>query len=195
MTDVELTDNQYELDILRADHLDYIEPDDPHYQEMTRITSELAHISRSLNAKRRNVARLFCEGLQNVEIAEKLGISPQTVGAALKDKKVQRQIALIQRRQHIQGGPSREARQAMLWRIALRSEAEQPAVAIRAVDTMNKADGTYMPAADGAGGLVVNIKNFTLNAPAHEVKEEREEKDITPAPFAPITVTVPDANA
>ncbi len=190
-----LTDDFYELDILKADNLEQIEPDDPHFQEVCRIQYELVALNKALPPKRQFVAMMLMSGKNRKQIAEAKECSAQTVGVALADERVQRQLVLLQRLNHIRSGPAQDARQALLWRIAMREEEKRPSISIRAVDVMNRADGVYQPEAEeGAGGLTIRINNFTLNSPG----EPQTPRDMTPkkegavleGEFTPLTVEV-----
>ena len=194
----ELTECDYELDVLKADALADIEEDDPHFMEVSRIMHELAHISTRLGDKRRHVAGHVVAGHDRKTIAQKCNCSPATVGAALRDERVKRQISLLMRLNYIRSGPAQDARQAMLWRIARREEEMHPNISIKAIDVMNRADGIYQRAEDkDGGGVVVKINNFTLNQAAQNKNDEKiiEAEVEEDAEFKPLTFEImPDAD-
>lgn len=182
----ELTSDPYELAIINDDDLDEVEPTDPHYREVCRLTNEIAHISRKLPAKRKNVARKLLEGKTQVQIAQEIGCHPSTVSAALDDAGVKRQIVLLQRLNHIRRGPSQDARSAMLWRIAMREEERRPSISINAVNTLNKMDGTYIDETTSDSGVVVKIQNFVVNTA--NAPDPKEMEKVIEGEFTPVTL-------
>jgi hypothetical protein len=197
MTDdlpAKLTDDEYENAVLfDEEELAYIEPTDPHYQEVTRIHNELASISRQLPAKRRGVAPLVLRGRTNVSIAGELGCSSQTVAVAKDDPMVRRQMVLLQRLNHIQRGPSRESRVSLLWGIAQREKETRPSITLGAVNMLNKMDGVYIEEEAQNEKTVINIQNFMITERAEKAVEDASDKnDVIEGEFTPVTVNVPE---
>ena len=94
------------------------------------------------------------------------------------------------------------ARAALLWRIALREEIDNPRTSISAIDTLNKQEGVYVAnEAPPNQGVIVNINQFVVGsaptAPPPGVLPAREAPlhpvaDVLEAEFTTLKIEVPD---
>lgn len=185
----ELTDDDFERELLLEPAHDYILDDDPHAREVARLCTEIANIRLKMG-RTGNVASLFLVGYSRQKIAEELGLAYQTVCNVLKSDRGKRMLHLIERLRYIEDGPKEAQRAAMLWRIARREEILNPRVAISAIDILNKQKGAYVQEDQKETGLVVNINQFSVGSPpTHELPAVAREKPVTvEGEFTPITV-------
>lgn len=185
----ELTDDDFERELLLEPAHDYILDDDPHAREVARLCTEIANIRLKMG-RTGNVASLFLVGYSRQKIAEELGLAYQTVCNVLKSDRGKRMLHLIERLRYIEDGPKEAQRAAMLWRIARREEILNPRVAISAIDILNKQKGAYVQEDQKETGLVVNINQFSVSSPpTHELPAVAREKPVTvEGEFTPITV-------
>ena len=159
----ELTDDPDELFLLTAEALSTVEDDDPYSARYARLCNELAALTRQVSRFQRLIPRYVLNGEKANVIAEKLGCSPPTVYAALRNPKVQRILSILEQLNRLQTGPALAARADMLWRIAKRNETVNPRVSIAAVDVLNKQEGVYKP--DTAPQTpTVQVVNFNITA-------------------------------
>ena len=192
---LDLTEDEFEREILLADDHAALDPDDPMYEELDNLATHISNLSRTLPTKQRAMVPYLRANMTNVEVAEKVDSHPATVKTARDNPTVQRVMNLLQRVHLIHQGPTEQQRLYMLWSIAKRNYIDSPNTTIRAIDVINKQTQTYQVEEIADGRVVVNIQNFTLNA-AHADTHEKI-KDITPAQtaeFTPLVVdTTPDA--
>ena len=188
----DLTDDDYERAELLQDHADYIGADDPHYHTLALIQTELASLRRKVGTKRQQVPFLYMQGLSRTQIAKKTNVNYVTVCAALKSEEGKRMMALIQRSNQIEHGPSMQARQHMLWRIAVRNEKTNPRVSLAAVDTLNKQQGVYITEQQHDSELKVVINQFALPDSNANLRVANQQQQIIEGEFTPITIEVPD---
>jgi DNA-binding CsgD family transcriptional regulator len=172
-----LTDDELERDLLTADHADVVEPDDQCTLEMSRIAHELQSRRLKIPARQRRCIPYLMSGMTDVDIARQLGIAASTVARARRQHHVRRYMALLLRRERIMTGPTEAQRMALLWRIAKREEYDRPAIAIRAIDVLNRQTGSYIHEEQAATGVVVNINQFRMDgsAPPATVPARRVE--------------------
>lgn len=145
--------------------------DDPRNAEINDLSAQIATLRAHMKPKWVQIVTLVFEGKSKVEIIERLKTSYPTILKALTDDKGRKLLSLYQALSTLRRGPSQEARDAMLWRIALREEKTNPKVSINAVDVLNRAEGVYAkhdrlnahPAK-----IVVQNYNFGALPPAHE---------------------------
>jgi hypothetical protein len=153
---------------------------DPYDEDLRQTTEILTRIGTQMRPKHRLICDNFVKGLTAKQICEKLRTTRPTIKNALESDIGQRYIATLQSMKVLQNGPSEQSRIAMLWRIAVKNEDVNPRVAIQAIETMNKQDGTYaslqLKDVDAGPGQIV-IRNFTVNVNAPE--------DHIPAPTDP----------
>lgn len=161
----ELTTDPFELEILDDEQLALIEPDDPYHQEAIRLTSQLAAIKRRTSIKRLNIVDALLRGVPKTQIIEEQKTSWGTIAKTMEDPDIKDFVFAKLRLIHLRKGPAMNARAAMLWRIALREEHENPNVSIKAIDTLNKQEGVYITNDEKTeGGLVIKINNFVIGS-------------------------------
>lgn len=185
----QFTDDDLERQALSAIYVEPTSQSDSHHEEVQRLVLQLATATRALSPKHRKIVELFFQGKTKREIIDQLQTSYPTIASALSSPKGLKLFSLYTQISELRSGPSREARTAMLWRIAKRAEGKAPSVSLKAVDILNRQAGDYKVEDTHETGLVVNINQFTLTAaPVKPVK------DITPieGDFQPITITTPE---
>jgi hypothetical protein len=186
----ELTDDDYELQALVEPHQDYVTPDDPYYQEIQSLATEIGYYAKRIGKAHRAPA-LYLQGKTRQDIAEQINCAYQTVCNTLNSKDGRRMLALLQRAAIMEQGPSIAARQSMLWRIAVRNERDKPSISISAVDTLNKQQGLYIKDDNSNQVPTIVVQNFQLPA-TPDYQQQTNEKDITPDTFQGVTIEVPD---
>jgi len=77
-------------------------------------------------------------GQQNIQIAEDLNITPQTVSNIVNGDKGKRLRALLAHYEYAIEGPNEAQRRNALWRIALDNEEDEPKTAISAIAELNR---------------------------------------------------------
>lgn len=172
----EFTEDDLERQELRASYIDPSSYSDEFSREVERLSTQLATLSRSLPQKQRRAAELYFRGKSRKEIADETGANYQTVCNALHNPKSLQVLQLLTQLNELKGGPSLEARRAMLWRIATRAEHKAPGIAMKAIDTLEKQAGTYRPLQDEHidTGLVVETAIFNVQNNVYTLAPTRD---------------------
>ena len=188
-----LTDNEWEQTLLHADYASEIEPDDPMYVEISALSTRIGHLLTKIPTKQRRVVTYLHAGtFTGKEIADRCGVSATTIAKARQNPLVRRVLALTERVNRLHRGPSEAQRRALLWRIAKREEIDRPAIAIKALDTLNRQEGLYRADSDRVEGVVVNIKNFHVNPTPPADATSRPPPATLEGEFTPVVVSTRD---
>lgn len=190
----ELTSDPFELELLTDEYVDIIEPSDPYYREVTRLQTQMQNLRERIPSKRFRIMQGLLKGKTKKELIQELQTSYPTIAITTRDPECQTYVACYMRTQRLQSGPTLEARSALLWRIALRVELDQPRVSIAAVDALNKQDGTYSRNDDisGDSGVQVTVNNFIMDGqPVREVTTRTQTAHVIEGDFTPVTVETP----
>ena len=148
--------------LLNEDH-----PDNDQYLKNTRlIQQQIVAQSARMRPKEIESVKMAHQGLNYVEIGQRLNISPQTASKYLKKEHGQRLKALLAHYDAAIEGPHRAQRKAMLWRIARRAETEDPRVAISAVAELNKVEEAQnqVISTGGTTQIVINTQQLPRGA-------------------------------
>lgn len=167
----EFTEDDFERQELRASYIEPTSLTDQYGVEVEQIATQLAFLSRGIPQKHRKAIEMYHRGKTKAEITRETGICYQTIQTALNSAKGLRLQSLMTQLSELKGGPSLEARRAMMWRIAMRAEQIAPNVALKALDTLEKQAGTYRPEVVQAEdtGLVVHTANFIVDNSTHNI--------------------------
>lgn len=182
----QFTSDPFELEILTDDEIDIVEPDDPYFQELTRITNKMAAIRTRRPPKHMAIVTALLNNTPKLDIIKDLKTSYVTIAKVSKDPEIREYVALLMRSTRLRKGPSIEARAALLWRIALDNQHVNPRVSIAAVETLNKQDGTYKDDDAGDGQTIVKIQQFVM--PAHPGQQAQLAGTTLEGEFTPVTV-------
>mgnify|MGYP001822279407 CR=1 FL=1 len=186
----QFTDDEIERQQLKATYVEPTSQSDPYHEEVQQLAQQLTTLSRAMPFKHRQIVEMFYRGHTKVQIIEKLHTSYPTINKVIESPKGVRLFALLAQMSELKGGPTMEARRAMVWRIAVRAEHRAPSVALKALDILNKQAGDYVPeelAQDA--GTHITIKEFKLIA-NQPVKEVIETDSPIEGEFQPITVDI-----
>jgi len=125
---------------------------DEHNRRQENVRQAIYAHQKMMAPKHVQVARQYFAGVKGVTIAENLNISPNTVSKMLHRDDTQKLLGMLNYYQAAKDGMSIEHRRAILNRIAVRNEEEQPKVAMLAISEMNKMDVNAHNAEIGKGG-------------------------------------------
>ena len=139
---------------------------DEHHPANDQFIKDLKQIQRMVvtaQAKMKQshvqMVKARVQGERPTDIAERMGVTVQTVSNATNSKPAQRLSALLAHHQLAIEGPTNAQRANMLWRIAKGNEKLQPRTAISAVDTLNKmSQAHYDQQQNTTQGNVINIQ-------------------------------------
>ena len=109
-------------------------------REIKHIQSIVMAHQRKMTPKHVNVVKQKFAGNTNVKIAEAVGYTPDTVGKIVNSANGLRLLNLLRYIDSAMAGPSAAHRIAVLNRIVVRNEEDNPKVAITAIAEMNKMD-------------------------------------------------------
>lgn len=136
-----------EISIFDSEHLppelllDEDHPANDQYLEKQRNVERMmvAH-QRTMKPRHVNIAKLVHSGMPAAQIAEKVGVTDQTVYKVKDRQDVKRLLSLMAYYKIGREGPSESQRMDLLWKIARRNAAEDEdnKVAISAVAEMNR---------------------------------------------------------
>ena len=198
----ELTDDEYELDVLTPDRAAFVEPDDPMYVEIAQLSHQLSHYKQKLPHAQRKALNYALQPHPSTKVAELAGVAYATAIALRKNPHFHMIANLQERIDRLNRGPDLTQRMAMMWRIAKREEMGKPSIALKALDLMNKQQGLYQnddDNTDKAPNITVMTFNFGMDG-----KPLEDLRDVTPvatvenidrnAPFKPLTIDVPSNN-
>jgi hypothetical protein len=141
-----------------------IEPDEFHPQndEFNRNIEQVKRVimahQRGMTPKHVQMVKYYFAGTTQVQIAEQVSSSPNTVGRVINSDRGQRLVQLLHYMAEAIAGPSIAQRKAMLSRIAQRAEQKDPKTAIVAIAELNKMGVTeFTQENDDNGPQQVNI--------------------------------------
>jgi len=142
-----------------------VDPYHPHndryFSSQRDIMRKITHAKSQLKPKQVRVVELALSGLKTAQIAEKIKVTPATVLKHIRHPDAIRLAQLLQHLTQLRDGPKKAHRQHMLYRIAVDNEVNRPAIAISALDQLNKLAGSYEQ--QGNHGNSINI---TINGAA-----------------------------
>ena len=169
---------------------------DRHRLAMNALEQKMARIAHQMRPQWVEICRQASLGADTATIAEKVGVTPNTVRTALQRDPCRLYMGALAARREYLDGPSVQARAAMLWRIAQNNEDDAPRISISAVDVLNKTTGVY---ADQQRDLNANapptiqvINNFLLGGTPNDAKPvEKTSSDVIDGEFTPVTVDIP----
>lgn len=154
-----LADAQY-AEFLPADlALDPSHPANDNYlRAIQKIRNVIVMQTMRMHPNHVEVIKQAHRGVDVKDIAEAVGLTPETVRNIQKREKGQRLRALLIHLDQALDGPSEAQRKNMLWRIAVKNEEEDPRVAISSVDSLNKMDqAAKQMVAQSTGNMPINI--------------------------------------
>lgn len=134
-----------ELACLEPEHLaDPANPANDGYYETLRGLRALADAAaQRMRRKHVAIVRQAHAGKLNTDIAREFNVSQNTVGNVLRRDDAKNLLSLLRHAEHLIEGPRLELRRNVLWRIAQRSELEDPGMTINAIKELNKLAGAY----------------------------------------------------
>lgn len=139
------------------------DPDNPandqYYQQLRRLREVMTSMSARMPMRHIQYVRLYHQGKSPSAIAEQLDVKTTTVSNALNKEPAKRLLRTLQYTQALIDGPNLELRRNMLWRIAARSEEDDPHVSIASIKELNKLAGAYPVQAP----QVATVTNITIN--------------------------------
>lgn len=132
----------YDPELLDPDMLldEHHPANDVYMQGMELTQKRIVEQSKRMKPKHVEVVKLRHTGMTNVEIAEKLDYTPQTVGTINHRDDAKRLHALLCYYQQAIDGPNQAQRRNMLWRMAIDCEEERPTVAKECIAELNRMD-------------------------------------------------------
>jgi hypothetical protein len=136
-------------------------PNNPANDEYLRDVAALKRMivsqTKCLQPTHVEICKKFHTGKKKIDIADEVGLTPVTVGRALKAPAAQKLLALLQHLALMMDGPRDGQRRNFLWRIAIRNEEKDPRVAISAIAEINKMTHLEKQLDLGIGDNVVQI--------------------------------------
>ena len=103
---------------------------DPFNLKLDRMRKLVAGQRAQLRRLQVDAVHLHMEGLSNVAIAKRLGVTPPAISRNLNLPLVKAHIRAVEYLNSLIDGPTTEIRKNMLWRIARRNEHDEPNIAI-----------------------------------------------------------------
>lgn len=107
------------------------------------------------------IVKKYHLGKRKCDIAEEVGLTPVTVGRAIKAPAAQKLFALLQHLALLMDGPRDGQRRNFLWRIAVANETKDARVAIAAIAEINKM--THQDRSLEAGLPAGNVVQVVIN--------------------------------
>jgi hypothetical protein len=166
---------------------------DPGSHEMAILSRRMAVMAMNMKPKHRSILAYYFRGHSKTDIAKRLHTSYPTIATVLHSDVGLRYMNLLFKVDELKSGPTLEARRAMLWRIAKRTELSKPTTAMKAIDILNKQAKDYAPPIDDIeidDKLVVRTLNFIVQQNITSSKEV--QTNVIEGEFTPITIEVPD---
>jgi DNA-binding CsgD family transcriptional regulator len=164
--------------------LDGFHPAADEYMRATkRIQRLIVSASAKLKPKQVEAVKQHHSGDTHVRIAERLGVTPNTISKYIKAPTAQHLLNLLRAYQSAIDGPNKAQRINMLWRIASRNEIDSPSTAIKALAEINRMDESLI-AANHPG---TNTGNVTIEINPVALPKTALDQDI-PDNVVPLTI-------
>lgn len=122
------------VDCLLDDH----PASDNYLIQIERLKRAIVRHSDTLRPNQVRACKLRHQGYSNVAIAEKLNKKPNAISALLSNPKCKQLLTLLGYLALALEGPREGQRRAMLWRIAVANEEDDPRCAISALAELNR---------------------------------------------------------
>ena len=139
MTNITVDNTESHLLVPLEEFLDRNHPaSDEYMRAVELIQRNIMHTTKKLRPKHVQVLKSVFAGHTNVETAQRLGTTAQTVNNIKQSANGQKLLQLLNYHQTMLEGPNLAQRRNMLWRIAAAEELVDPKTAIKAVEALNK---------------------------------------------------------
>ena len=145
--------------------LDKYHPDNHDFMKSKRRYENLL-VTQQQKCKPRHVriAKDHHLGLPTAEIAKRNNVHPTTVRAILHREEVQNLTYLLGRYDAHMSGPTMEHRKHLIWQILVDNQQDDPTVALRANDQINKMEGIYVQKVDANLHIQIDSQLFPKGA-------------------------------
>lgn len=134
---------------------------DAYLRDIEALKRMIVSQTKCLQPTHVEIVKKYHLGKRKGVIAEEVGLTPSTVGRAIKAPAAQKLLGLLHHYALMMDGPRDAQRRNFLWRIAVKNEHTDARVAISAIAEINKM--THQDKQLDAGQLGGNVVQIVIN--------------------------------